>query len=184
MLIFILKWLPFLSKLSFFSKFLAFIPGGQIFALIGSAIGAVLSAITWFVTWLAADITDALKEPQRLLVRMIFGIGVLCLGWYLGFDYAKDEVESARTMTQIVSKQRDVARAENKEWRERHASEKDRADKAQVARAEAEARIRAAAAKRLQQPAGPGATKAGGAAAKSAEPSLQQSFQTLFGGPK
>ena len=181
MLIFILKWLPFLSKLSFFSKFLAFIPGGQVFALIGSAIGAVLSAVSWFVTWLIADITDALKEPQRLLVRMIFGISVLCFGWYLGFSYAKDEVESARNMTKIVAKQRDTARAENADWRERYATQKDRAEKAEVARAAAEAAIRGAAARRVRD--GAGSAPAGSKAKAPAGPSLP-SFSSLFGGSK
>jgi hypothetical protein len=181
MLIFILKWLPFLGKLSFFSKFLAFIPGGQVFALIGSAISAALSAVAWFVKWLVADITDALKEPQRLLVRMIFGISVLCFGWWLGFGYAKDEVESARNMTKVVAKQRDVAKAENADWRERYATEKKKAEEAIVARAAAEATIRGAAAKRVRD--GAGSTPAAGKAKKPAEPGLP-SFSTLFGSVK
>lgn len=179
--IFLLKWLPFLSKLSFFSKFLAFIPGGQVFALIGSGVSAVIGVFTWFIKWLMDDIICAVEKPQRIIVRLSFAIGLLAFGWWLGFDYAKDRVESARNETRAVTKQRDTSRAENKEWRERLAGEKDRADKAEVARAAAEARVRATAAKRLQQP-GAGAPKAGGAAKKPAESGLPAGLQTLFGG--
>ncbi len=92
MLAFILKVLPFLGKLSFLSKFFAFIPGGQIIAIVGSVFGLIASAIKW----LLADIVDAFKEPQRLVVRVLCGLAILGVGVHQGIKWDRHKVDEAR----------------------------------------------------------------------------------------
>ena len=123
---------------------------------------AAISFATWFLKWLVADIVDAFNAPQKAVVRVVFGLAILALGVTLGIRHDARKVESARQEMRIASKERDVARAENAQWRERYAEQESKAKQAEVARAEAEARVRAAAAKRMRQPspgAAPGAAK-------------------------
>ena len=99
----LLKWLPFLSKLSAISGWLSFIPGGQILGIIGSIFGLAAS----FVQWLLADIADAFKEPQRLLVRLVCMFAILAFGVYEGVRIDAHHVVQAR--------------AERDQWKAAHA---------------------------------------------------------------
>lgn len=93
----LLKWLPFLSKLSVFSKFLAFVPGAQIFGLVGSLIGLIGS----FIKWLLADIADAFKDPPRLVVRTVCFLAILALGVHQGIKWDAHKVDAARAQTKL-----------------------------------------------------------------------------------
>lgn len=124
---------------------LSLIPGGglaQIVAAIGSGIGAALTVFASFIKWLVADITDALKEPQRLAVRVVCLVAVLIGGLWGGIVH---KARKDAAVIQQVVKERDEARAELEQWRDRHAKQEQRAEAAEKARREAEAKIPAAA---------------------------------------
>lgn len=88
----LLKFLPFLAKLGALSKWFAFIPGGQIVAIVGAVFGLVVK----FVGWLLADIMDAFKEPQRLVVRVLCGLVILGVGVHQGIKWSEGKVHAAR----------------------------------------------------------------------------------------
>lgn len=124
-----------------FRALLSLVPGGQIAqigAVIANVVGVVLGAAASFVKWLVIDITDAFKEPQRLAVRVICLLAVLIGGLWGGIVHKarKDAV-----VIQKIMKERDEARAELAQWRERHAEQERRAEAAEQARKDAEARV-------------------------------------------
>lgn len=98
----ILKALPFLAKLASISKWFAFIPGGQIIAVVGTAISALLGFVASFCKWLLADIVDAFKEPQRLVVRVLCGLVVLGVGVHQGIKWDAKKVDAARAETAAI----------------------------------------------------------------------------------
>lgn len=120
---------------------LRLIPGGQVAAILSTIADICLSVLGWclaFVKWLVVDITDAFKEPQRLAVRVICLLAVLIGGLWGGIVHKarKDAV-----VIQKIMKERDEARAELAQWRERHAEQERRAEAAEQARKDAEARV-------------------------------------------
>lgn len=125
---------------------LSLIPGGvlaQIVAAIGSVIGSVLKIFASFVKWLVVDITDALKEPQRLAVRIVCLAAVLIGGLWGGIVH---KARKDAAVIQKVVKERNEARAELEQWRDRHEQQERRAEAAEKARREAEAKVPAAVA--------------------------------------
>lgn len=122
-----------------------FIPGGQIASIAASVAGVALTVLGWvlsFVKWVVVDITDAFKEPQRLVVRSICLVGTLVFGLWAGADHR------ARKDVKIISGLRtDLAAAvkERDEWRQREADQKNRAAAAEKARKEAEDAAKSAA---------------------------------------
>ena len=176
----LLKWLPWLGKLSFASKILAFIPGGQVFAVIGGIIGWIGQAFAWFVTWLFADIADGFKQPQRVVVRFACFAVVLAVGVWFGIRHDGDKVEQARGET----------RALQTLWNER---DQDDARKARDAKAQREAAERmeqeraAEEQRKREQDAAARPAAAGGLRpvtkrpAAKAEPSMFGGFPSLSG---
>lgn len=137
-----------------------------------------------FFRWLLRDIEDAFREPQRLAVRMVCLLAALAFGVWCGLERRADQIAA-------VTQERNAARAENKDWRDKYAEQEIRAGAADRARGEAEgklraeleaadARARAAAAKRMRDaPVLPA-----GAAKKETGPSVLQSLQAVFGAGK
>lgn len=121
------------------------VPGGQVAQILSAIASVFAKLLEWalaFVKWLMIDITDALKEPQRLAVRVTCLVAVLIVGLWAGIVH---KARKDAAVIQAITKQRDVARAEVSQWRERHENEERRADAAEKARKEAEDKVRAAA---------------------------------------
>lgn len=121
------------------------IPGGQLASVASAVSSIVLTVSGWvlsFVKWFLVDISDAFKEPQRLLVRSICIVGALVFGLWAGADHR------ARKDVNLISGLRtDLAAAvkERDEWRQREADQKGRAAAAEKARKEAEDAAKSAA---------------------------------------
>lgn len=167
MIAFLLNWLPFLAKLGglskWFSPLLSFVPGGQVLAAIGGVFSAIASAIGWLITWVCADLADGLKEPQRLLVRMICFLLMLGVGAYGGIQYKahKDAVqlETAREEIHTLKQERINADRISKANAAAAIAAGERAEAAERAKIAAEERAKAAApvvqpaAQRVRRPA-------------------------------
>jgi hypothetical protein len=114
------------------------IPGGQLGAIASAVSSIALTVLGWalsFVKWLVSDVTDAFKEPQRLVVRSICLIGALVFGLWAGADHRarKDVALIKQLRTDLAS-----AVAERDDWRQREDDQKKRADEADKARKKAE----------------------------------------------
>lgn len=115
-----------------------FIPGGQVASIVSAVSSVALTVFGWvlsFVKWVVVDITDAFKEPQRLVVRSICLIGALVFGLWSGADHRARKdftiIKNLRTTLVAAEKERD-------EWRQREADQSKRAADAEKARKEAE----------------------------------------------
>lgn len=91
-------------------KLLGLLPGGGVLSLLGTA----FSCLAKFLGWLLADIADAFKEPQRLLVRAACGIVVLGLGIHIGIERDADQVRKWKTAHAQLMKDAEIADAKNK----------------------------------------------------------------------
>lgn len=143
MIAFLLKWLPFLAKLGGAAKWFAFIPGGQVFAVIGQAISALFGAVAWFIKWLFADIADGFKEPQRFAVRIACMLIVFGVGGYLGIDWDWGKVEAARQETadlRAAAKKRDKADADAADHARKAREAAEHAERQRIAQEERDAK--------------------------------------------
>lgn len=95
---------------SFLGKFKAIawlIPGvGPVLGAVAGALEFLIKGILAFIKWILVDISDAFKEPQRLIVRAICVLAAICLGAYWGIKWDAHKVEQAR--------------AEAREWKVAH----------------------------------------------------------------
>lgn len=122
-------------------KLLALLPGGQIGVILTAIVNVIFKLIALavsFVKWLVIDITDAFKEPQRLLVRAVCIVVVLIFGLMAGINHKARK--DAALITKLTS-ERDAAVSERNDWRQRHANEEQRAADAAEARDKAQRRV-------------------------------------------
>lgn len=166
------------SKLGAISSLFAFIPGGQIIAAAGGILSTVFSFLGWCLQWLFKDISDAFKEPQRLVVRLLCGLIVFVVGGVSGMHH-----QERRDATQItaLTRQLKTAVTECDQWRARYADQEKRAGEAEAARKAIEEKYKPAA----SAPAGPAkrvrARAATATSAKAKGPSL---YEGLFSNRK
>lgn len=84
-----------IAPLAKFAGWLSWIPGAQIVGVIGAIFGAIISLFKWLIV----DITDAFKEPQRLVVRTICVLVALGAGVYFGIKHDAHKVEAQKQIT-------------------------------------------------------------------------------------
>ena len=116
----VLAALAWLGRLAFLSKFLglfakvsAFLPGiGPIVSIAGGWLAAIVGYIPKFIAWTFEDISDAFKNPQRLLVRFIFALAILGVGVWQGIKWDHHKLEAANQKIATMVAERNKANAD------------------------------------------------------------------------
>lgn len=112
-----LAWLGRLSAiakfLGIFSKVAAFIPGaGPIVSLAGGWLASLIGFLPKFIAWTFEDISDAFKNPQRLLVRFVFAVAILGVGVLQGIKWDHHKLEAANKQISTMVAERNKANAD------------------------------------------------------------------------
>ena len=155
-------------------KFGWLIPGGQI----GALIGAVLNAVATFVRWVVEDVVDIFTKPKRFALAAVLVVA----GAWLSADFYREKLKDLKSDIAKVTEALEAETQTNAKWQARYqdeeklriAAEHARANAEQQilqAAAEADARKRATAARRVRdQQSGPVQKAAG--PEEPAQPSL------------
>lgn len=107
-----------------------FLPGGQI-----AAIAATVVDILWTATkWVLSGIAVCFANPSAFAVCLVFALA----GAWGQARWIGHRVTDLKAEVRQVKAARDAAVSERNEWRERHASEEQRAKAAEEARKKAE----------------------------------------------
>ena len=69
------------------------IPGVGLLSTIGSVIGAILKGVFWLIKWSLKDLHDGLNEWPRIVVRTLFGLIMLAVGFTLGVENQREEAD-------------------------------------------------------------------------------------------
>src|SRR5262249_43314668 len=66
---------------------------GPLVSVAGSLVTGAVSALAWFIRWTLADFDDALKAPQKIVVRCLCFALLFAGGLWVGADkqFAKDQ---------------------------------------------------------------------------------------------